>query len=258
MSAVEGEPTAARIARITRRFAAPLRAYIDASMLAARLDDADGLVTAFLDDFAAARVDPALNLDRWRESGLPLRRWLVQAFLVFAREREQQLRRAAEAAAKPASSPCVGCACGSAAACGGGGAIGLEPGAFEEFERAWSRTLLSEAGARLRRELAGEDDLNAWEAFQRHHFGRAEFAEIARELGITAAEARARARRAAPRFEAALVDLVREELAAPRRGGDPGVEEARNDQEARNDEEAPGDREALEAEMAWFFEVSGR
>ena len=128
-------------------------------------------------------------------------------------------------------SACVGCACASSASCSGAGEIGLEPAAFEAFERAWSRALLADACTLAEQELIAESDADAWESFRRHHLDGLEYAEIAQQLRITPAEARTRARRAAYRYERALVQLLRDE----------GVGE-----------------DELDAEIAWLLEVSTR
>jgi len=218
-------------AHLMQRYAAPLRAYVLGSSIR-RIDDADALVNGFF----VSRLARENYVSAWQASGLPLRRWLVNGLLLHARERERELRRAARDAAGGAvdasmASPCVGCACASAAGCSGAGEIGLEPAAFESFERAWSRALLADACTLAEQELAAENDSDAWEAFRRHHLDGLEYAEIAQQLRITPAEARTRARRAAYRYERALVRILREE----------GVSE-----------------DDLEAEIAWLLEVSAR
>jgi DNA-directed RNA polymerase specialized sigma24 family protein len=161
-------------------------------------------------------------LASWRASGLPLRRWLVNGLLLHARERQRELRRAAR---DGSDSPCGGCGCATPCE------PGLEPSAFEEFERAWSRALLSDACTVAEQELVAEGDADAWACFRRHNLDGLEYAEIAQQLRIAAAEARTRARRAAYRFERALRRLLADE----------GVTES-----------------DLDDEIAWLLEVSGR
>jgi DNA-directed RNA polymerase specialized sigma24 family protein len=204
-------------AHIMTRYAAPLRAYAQASTLRA-IDDADALVNGFF----VTRLSRAEYLASWRASGLPLRRWLVNGLLLHARERQRELRRAAR---DGSDSPCGGCGCATPCE------PGLEPSAFEEFERAWSRALLSDACTVAEQELVAEGDADAWACFRRHNLDGLEYAEIAQQLRITAAEARTRARRAAYRFERALRRLLADE----------GVTES-----------------DLDDEIAWLLEVSGR
>lgn len=200
---------------IMRRYAGPLRAYIGASSLRA-VDDADALVNGFF----VTRLAREDYVAKWRESALPLRRWLVNGLLLHARERIREQRKSAGAAPS-----CDGCGCGTPCE------VGLEPSAFERFERAWSRALLGDACSLAQRELVAEGDGDAWEVFRRHFLDGIEYADIGTQLRISAAEARTRARRASYRFERALRQLLEDE----------GV--------ARDD---------LDEEIAWLMEVSGR
>ena len=75
---------------VMSRYATPLRAYVLGSSIC-RIDDADALVNGFF----ASRLSREDFLTAWRDSGLPLRRWLVNGLLLHARERERELRRAA-------------------------------------------------------------------------------------------------------------------------------------------------------------------
>ena len=195
------------------RYAAPLRAYVLGSSLRA-IDDADALVNGFF----ATRLARREYLENWRASGLPLRRWLVNGLLLHGRERMRERKKA--------SGACGDCACGSPCA-----EIGLEPSAFEQFERSWSRALLGDACALAEQELVREGDADAWEVFRRHFLDGIEYADIGLQLRITAAEARTRARRASYRFERALRKLLADE----------GVAESE-----------------LDDEIAWLMEVSGR
>ena len=201
---------------VMRRYAGPLRAYVLGSALRT-LDDADALVNGFF----VTRLSRGDYLAKWQESRLPLRRWLVNGLLLHDRERMRELRKN--------SGGCEGCACGTG--CESVDAIGLEPSAFEGFERAWSRALLGDACALAQRELVAEGDGDAWEVFRHHYLDGLEYADISLQLRITAAEARTRARRASYRFERALRQLLEDE----------GV--------ARDD---------LDEEIAWLMEVSGR
>lgn len=201
---------------VMRRYAGPLRAYVLGSSLRT-LDDADALVNGFF----VTRLSRGDYLSKWQESALPLRRWLVNGLLLHARERLREQRHAAGS--------CEGCACSTA--CDPVSAIVLEPSAFEQFERAWSRALLGDACSVAQRELVSEGDGDAWEVFRRHFLDGLEYADIGLQLRITAAEARTRSRRASYRFERALRQLLEDE----------GVR-----------------RDDLDEEIAWLMEVSGR
>ena len=113
--------------------------------------------------------------------------WLVNGLLLHARERQREMRKAAR---DGAGGECGGCGCATPCE------VGLEPSAFERFERAWSRALLGDACSLAERELVAEGDADAWEVFRRHFLDGMEYADIGLQLRITAAEARTRARRA--------------------------------------------------------------
>ena len=223
---------AALDAHVMTRYAAPLRAYVLASTLRT-LDDADALVNGFF----VTRLGREGYLASWRASGLALRRWLVNGLLLHARERQRELwkdaRDGAAGAAPRAGGGCGNCGCGSV--CQGMGAAdaeaALEPAAFEEFERAWARAMLSDACDVAQQELVAEGDGDAWEVFRRHNLDGLEYADIALQLRIAPAEARTRSRRAAYRFERALRRLLADE----------GVS-----------------TDDLDDEIAWLLEVSGR
>ena len=201
---------------IMRRYAGPLRAYVEASSLRS-LDDADALVNGFF----VTRLAREDYIAKWRETMLPLRRWLVNGLLLHARERQREIRKAN----RDGDGGCGGCGCASPCE------VGLEPSAFEQFERSWSRALLGDACSLAQRELVDEGDGDAWEVFRRHYLDGLEYADIGLQQRISAAEARTRARRASYRFERALRQLLEDE----------GV--------ARDD---------LDEEIAWLMEVSGR
>lgn len=201
---------------VMRRYAEPLRAYVMGSSLRT-LDDADALVNGFF----VTRLAREGYIAKWQESALPLRRWLVNGLLLHARERQREMRKAA----RDGAGGCDGCGCATPCE------VGLEPSAFEKFERAWSRALLGDACSLAERELVAEGDGDAWEVFRRHFLDGIEYADIGMQLRISAAEARTRARRASHRFERALRQLLEDE----------GV--------ARDD---------LDDEIAWLMEVSGR
>ncbi len=218
MRLAEGEAGRAVLnEHLMQRYATPLAEYARASTLRA-IDEPDALVHGFF----ATRLGRDGYMQAWRGSGLPLRRWLVHGLLLHGRERQREARRAARDGAE---SPCGGCGCASPCE------VGLEPSAFEQFERAWSKALLADACSVASQELIAEGDGDAWECFRRHNLDGLEYAEIAQQLRVTPAAARAHARRAAYRFERALRQLLEDEGVA---------------------------REDLDEEIAWLMEVSGR
>lgn len=67
---------------VMQRYFEPLRAYVKGSSLRNFGDSAD-----LVNDFFAARLGDATYLERWIDSGLPLRRWLVNGLLLHVRNR---------------------------------------------------------------------------------------------------------------------------------------------------------------------------
>ena len=161
-----------------------VRAYLACARLA-WIDD----VGAFAGRFAANGALDRASLDR----SLPLRRALVRVLLADVRE------------ARKATGMCGGCDCKQPCE------TPLDPQAFEAFERAWARAVLADASQRAAHASQAVDDADAWEIYRRTALEGAETAALARERGITTAEARARAVRAAERFDVALRDTLAEE-----------------------------------------------
>jgi hypothetical protein len=107
-------------------------------------------------------------------SGLPFRRGVVRALLSAVRE------------ARKSAGMCSGCDCAQPCE------TPLDPQAFEAFERAWAAGVVAEAAARTRdaAETAGEAEADAWHIFRKTALEGHETSALARERGITTAEAR--------------------------------------------------------------------
>ncbi len=198
---------------ITHRYAQPLALYARASAVA-RIDDADAMVQRFCAQLRAR----TFVLNNWRTSGLPLRRWLLHEFLMFARARLCELN--SSTSAQESCNECGGCACASAATTPSNGettcttsntALPLEPHAFEHFERAWSHAMMEAACSTTQRALEAGGEAVAWSAFRLHFLEKMEYSALAQQVGITAASARSIARRAHECVEVALRQLLRDE-----------------------------------------------
>lgn len=216
---------------VMRRYAGPLAEYVRASSLRSS-EEPDEIVNSFF----ASRLPRDGYLSRWHASGLPLRRWLVNGLLLHARERARSRRMAAGDAQRAASVT---------------DAESLErhePGAYERFEREWARRVLSEAATRAEQGLVAEGRAEAWHAFKRHVIDGVPYDAIARGVGESAQSAsharipaesartpaetaRTLARLGHARFERALRDILADEGVAP---------------------------SAIDVELAWLYEVSGR
>jgi hypothetical protein len=171
-------------ASIAVRTEASVRAYLACARLA-WIDDIDGFAARFAADREALRAATG--------SCLPFRRGVVRALLAAARD------------ARKATGACSGCDCTQPCE------TPLDPQAFEAFERAWARAVIAEAAARTRDAAEAAGDADAWEIFQKTALEGHETSALARERGITTAEARTRAARMAEPFDRALRDALREE-----------------------------------------------
>lgn len=171
-------------AALAKRATEPVRAYLACARLA-WIDDVDGFAARFT---AGAAIERAAG-----EAMLPFRRAVVRALLSEVRE------------ARKATGACSGCDCKQPCE------TPLDPQAFEAFERAWARAGIAEASQRAARASHAENDADAWEIYRRTALEGAETTRIARERGITTADARTRAARGAARFDAALRETLAEE-----------------------------------------------
>ena len=171
-------------AALAKRATEPVRAYLACARLA-WIDDVDGFAARFT---AGAAIERAAG-----EAMLPFRRAVVRALLSEVRE------------ARKSTGACSGCDCKQPCE------TPLDPQAFEAFERAWARAGIAEASQRAARASHAETDADAWEIYRRTALEGAETPRMARERGITTADARTRAARGAARFDAALRETLAEE-----------------------------------------------
>jgi hypothetical protein len=171
-------------AALAKRAIEPVRAYLASARLA-WIDDPHGFAARFA---AGAAIERAAG-----EATLPFRRAVVRALLAEVRE------------ARMATGACSGCDCKQPCE------TPLDPQAFEAFERAWAGAVIEAAAARTRDAAEAAGDADAWTIFHATALEGRETAALARERGITTAEARARAARMAGPFDRALRDALREE-----------------------------------------------
>ena len=189
------------------RYAAALTAYVSTPQLR-RVGERDELVSGF---FARTMSDPNF-LPRWRASGLPLRRWLMNAMAFHCRgvvrDRQREEGRGA-----------TGDAVALAEQLAGG-----EPDPADAFDRAWALALANEAYAQVQAELAargrGEDDA----VFRMHVVDGLAYAQVAERTGRTEAECLNAVRRVAGALRAAVRELLREE-GVPASGLEAAVDE---------------------------------
>jgi DNA-directed RNA polymerase specialized sigma24 family protein len=196
---------------VMERYTPALSAYAAAGGLR-RTGERDELVSGF---YAGPMADPAF-FARWRRSGLPLRRWLMNAMSFHCRglRRDQaRERERIQGTADPAA---------WADAMDTRGAIDQDAAAA--FDRAWALALVNEAYARVQADLAdtgrgGEDEI-----LRMHVVDGMPYEEIARALGLTRNDCFNATRRVAARVREAMRELLRDE-GVPESGMDAAVTE---------------------------------
>jgi DNA-directed RNA polymerase specialized sigma24 family protein len=177
---------------VMQRYFEPLRAYVKGSSLRNFGDSAD-----LVNDFFAARLGDPNYLERWIDSGLPLRRWLVNGLLLHVRNRGiAESRRRAR---------------GDAGVGGPEQQANLssaEPGALEALERAWAIGLVTEAHDRVRAGLVAEHRENWWECFRLHVLHGLPYADACPLAGVATANGANIVRAVSKRLAAMLSELL--------------------------------------------------
>ena len=150
MQTIVDDPPAAR-SHVMQRYAAPLCAYARASSLRL-LGEPEELVN----DFLAARVGEASYLERWRGSGLSLRRWLVNGLLTHTRNKAlaERRRRTGGMAIDPADIDRI--------------TSSNDSNALLALERAWAIRTMTEAHDRVREEFHADGKGAWWDLFRLH------------------------------------------------------------------------------------------
>jgi DNA-directed RNA polymerase specialized sigma24 family protein len=177
---------------VMERYARPLSAYVRATSIARALSlDADDVVH----DFLAHRLSRDGFFERYAESNLPLRRYLMNGVFFLLRERlnDRAARGNEDAAALAAlESPAA-------------------TNAVAAFERAWAEGILELAAERVAQDLEASGDGLAWEIYRRHFIDGQSYDAIGRALGLTPADVRNEIRRAGRRLERTLFEILRAE-----------------------------------------------
>jgi len=179
------EPALARAARdelnahVMSRYFAPLRAYAQGSGWRGLGESAD-----LVNGFFASRLDRPDYLVQWRESGLPLRRWLMNGLLLHLHERARNERRASRRAEL------------------------RDPGLLERvvgdaehapdderaMDRAWAEAVVEAAVRETVQELERAGRAQAWATFRRHFVDGVAYDAIARDTGVPVKELKAHAK----------------------------------------------------------------
>lgn len=156
---------------IMDRYFEPLRMYVKGSSLRNFGDSAD-----LVNDFFAARLGDASYLARWSQSGIPLRRWLLNGLLLHVRN-----RAIAESRRRTRGDAGVG---GEGRTNGAHEAHVPEPHALHALERAWAISLVTEAHDRVRDALTREHRAPHWEVFRLHVLHGLPYADACPMAGV--------------------------------------------------------------------------
>jgi len=181
------EQRLAAVRLLLGRYADPLAVYARGSSLRTVADPIE-LVQGFLTD-RLLRDD---YLRKWLDSGMALRRWLINGLHLYAKETRRADQRHAQLDA----------------------AYDVHSQRVPEAEAAWSRALLMNACDHVESELRRSGHDTAWEIFRRHFIDGRSYRELASEFDINAAAMAESSRRVSCLLrEAVRLLLVREGVA---------------------------------------------
>lgn len=144
--------------------------------------------------FFADRLDRPEWLERWRESGLRLRKWLVNGLHFYCREQQRRRRRDATVDLVSENIP---------------------PSIDTVVERAYATATVRRATEMASAACAHEGYTEHWACFMRHHMGDATYEQLAAETTHTPGQVANMVRTAARRFRSALGELLLRDGADP-------------------------------------------
>ena len=166
-------------------YAHPLKVYFLGSSLRS-LGEPDEMV----DGFFASRLSREGYFEQWRESGLRLRRWLMNGFLFHLREEIRRQRR------------------------DGKSSLGQDPvmpggsGPDDDFDRAWAIAMVRDAWTDAARSCEQDGFGDHWRLFIRHHVDKLPYKEFVHEFDVTPSQAAVMVRTATGRFKTAVRDRI--------------------------------------------------
>ena len=181
---------------VMERYHRPLCAYVHTGAFA-RLGEPEDLVAGFF----AKHLQSLDFMIRWRTSGMPLRRWMMNAASFHCRGLARDRARAAgREMLDPAGADGLLDALPSA-----------EPAAERAFDRAWAVTLANEAHVIAQTDADDRGRPDDYVVFRMHVVERMEYDAIAAALGITPSQAKHAAARVGDRMRGAVRELLRAE-----------------------------------------------
>jgi hypothetical protein len=174
---------AAVVQHVMSSYAVPLERYLRGSSYRAA-GEAKELVQGFLAD----RVTQTDFFARWMDSGMKLRRWLMNGFLFYLRETVRRNQRAPQTLESDPSDD--------------------REAAHRQFEREWGLALVARALERARSSCERRGQRVHWEMLERHYLHGVPYATLIEEYGVTAKEAATMVRTAAGKLRRAFFDLL--------------------------------------------------
>lgn len=176
-------------AHLMSTYSGPLAGYLSATNFR-ELGAPGDLVAGYF----ASRLSQEGWLRAWQESGLRLRRWLMNGLLLYCHEQVAARLRDNRVALRPSAE-----------------LVDIEAevdDAVRVFERVWARGVIEQATSRARElcKAAGQD--SHWELFMRHHVGQQPYSALAPEFGVTEQQAAGMVRTAGIKLRRALLEIL--------------------------------------------------
>jgi DNA-directed RNA polymerase specialized sigma24 family protein len=178
---------------VMERYTDALGAYVSASGLRAA-GERDELVSGF---YAGPMADPSF-FRRWKSSGMPLRRWLMNAMSFHCRSVRRDAARERERHAAGGNEVLESTAAG-------------ESEAADAFDRSWALAIVNEAYARVQLELAERGREHDDAILRMHVIDGVPYEQVARALGLERDDCFNAVRRVAGAVRGAARDILREE-----------------------------------------------
>ncbi len=174
---------------VMRVYADPLRVYCLGTP-GRYLGEPEEVVEGFFAD----RLGRADYFRGWKESGLRLRRWLMNGFGFYLKElRRERLQQSHEKPLEESSEPGEG---------------DFAAGVETEMDRAFAVSIVRQALLDTRRACESKGQSRHWQLFYQHYYEGRGYAELVKEHLVEPARAAEMARTAATKFKRALRDLL--------------------------------------------------
>ena len=188
---------------VMARYFEPLRIYVKGSSYR-HLGESAELVSAFF----VSRFARDDYLDAWRESGMTLRRWLINGLILSMREEVRRRRRAAKRGLIGTGQAGTETGDDAAEADPFASLESPEPEAVAAFERAWALATMREACQGVETICNADGEEAMWLVFRRHFLDGVPYVLLVDETGYEPARAAVVARTVANRVRAAIKRLM--------------------------------------------------